>query len=132
MERGGGVSGGDNLEFVAHRFQVGNRHAGNVGAEGRGLDAVHALLGDNELFVGDDLDLEATLAPCAQYGERVEAAVRLSENSAATAEELRTLCIGRVGDFKAPDQVHILDELPKGPSGKIQRLYLNELLYGKG
>jgi len=27
--------------------------------------------------------------------------------------------------------VHILDELPKGPSGKIQRLYLNELLYGK-
>jgi acyl-coenzyme A synthetase/AMP-(fatty) acid ligase len=26
--------------------------------------------------------------------------------------------------------VHILPELPKGPSGKIQRLYLNEMLYG--
>lgn len=80
---------------------------------------------------GDVVEAAAFARPCPQYGERVEAAVRLSDGSAATPEALRDLCISRVGAFKAPDKVHILDELPKGPSGKIQRLYLNEMLYGK-
>lgn len=78
----------------------------------------------------DVVEAAAFARPCAQYGERVEAAVRLSETSTATPEELRALCESRVGKFKAPDQVHILAELPKGPSGKIQRLYLNKLLHG--
>ena len=78
----------------------------------------------------DVVEAAAFARPDPGYGERVEAAVRLSEGSTATAEELRALCEARVGKFKAPDQVHILDELPKGPSGKIQRLYLNEMLYG--
>ena len=80
----------------------------------------------------DVVEAAAFARPCAQYGERVEAAVRLSAASGATAEELRALCVERVGKFKAPEIVHIMDELPKGPSGKIQRLYLNEALYGKG
>jgi acyl-CoA synthetase (AMP-forming)/AMP-acid ligase II len=79
----------------------------------------------------DVVEAAAFARPCPQYGERVEAAVRLSEGSTATAEALKQLCADRVGTFKAPDQVHILPELPKGPSGKIQRLYLNEMLYGK-
>ena len=37
--------------------------------------------------------------------------------------------VEKVGAFKAPNQVHIINELPNGPSGKIQRLHLNELLY---
>ena len=78
----------------------------------------------------DVVEAAAFARPDPGYGERVEAAVRLSEGSAATAEELRALCEARVGTFKAPDRVHILAELPKGPSGKIQRLYLNEMLYG--
>lgn len=86
---------------------------------------------DEALYEHKDVVEAAAFArPCAQYGERVEAAVRLSEGSTATAEELRALCIARVGKFKAPDTVHLLDELPKGPSGKIQRLYLNEMLHG--
>jgi len=78
----------------------------------------------------DVVEAAAFGRPNPQYGERVEAAVRLSETSRATGEELRALCHMRVGPFKAPDHVHILDELPKGPSGKIQRLKLNELLHG--
>ncbi len=85
---------------------------------------------DEALYEHPDVVEAAAFArPCAQYGERVEAAVRLNENSTATHEELRALCEARVGAFKAPDYVHILDELPKGPSGKIQRLYLNALLH---
>ncbi len=87
---------------------------------------------DEALYEHSDVVEAAAFArPCPQYGERVEAAVRLSESSVATAAELRDLCVSRVGKFKAPDMVHVLDELPKGPSGKIQRLYLNELLYGQ-
>ncbi|MEM9097897.1 MAG: AMP-binding protein [Pseudomonadota bacterium] len=76
------------------------------------------------------VEAAAFARPCPQYGERVEAAVRLTEGSTATPDALRDLCISRVGTFKAPDTVHILDELPKGPSGKIQRLYLNQLIHG--
>ena len=80
----------------------------------------------------DVVEAAAFARPCPDYGERVEAAVRLATGSPATPDQLRDLCIARVGSFKAPDKVHILDDLPKGPSGKIQRLYLNELLYGAG
>ncbi|MEM6587364.1 MAG: AMP-binding protein [Pseudomonadota bacterium] len=87
---------------------------------------------DEALYEHPDVVEAAAFArPCKQYGERVEAAVRLNETSDATAEDLRVLCEARVGKFKSPDCVHILPELPKGPSGKIQRLYLNEMLHGK-
>ena len=86
---------------------------------------------DEALYEHPDVVEAAAFArPCDRYGERVEAAVRLRPGSDATATGLVDLCQSRVGAFKAPDVVHILDELPKGPSGKIQRLYLNELLYG--
>ncbi len=84
---------------------------------------------DEALYEHPDVVEAAAFArPCDRYGERVEAAVRLSEASTATSAELRALCEQRVGAFKAPEQVHILPELPKGPSGKIQRLKLAELL----
>lgn len=86
---------------------------------------------DEALYEHPDVVEAAAFArPCDRYGERVEAAVRLSENSKTSNGELLAICVERVGKFKAPDIVHILPELPKGPSGKIQRLYLNEMLYG--
>jgi acyl-CoA synthetase (AMP-forming)/AMP-acid ligase II len=86
---------------------------------------------DEALYEHPDVVEAAAFArPCDSYGERVEAAVRLSDSSKAKSADLIALCIERVGKFKAPDIVHILPELPKGPSGKIQRLYLNEMLYG--
>jgi acyl-coenzyme A synthetase/AMP-(fatty) acid ligase len=41
---------------------------------------------------------------------------------------LISICIEKLGKFKSPDTVHFLSELPKGPSGKIQRLKLQETL----
>ena len=35
---------------------------------------------------------------------------------------------GKKGDFKAPSKIHFLDELPKGPSGKIQRFKIKDLI----
>ncbi|MEM8792669.1 MAG: AMP-binding protein [Pseudomonadota bacterium] len=83
---------------------------------------------DEALYAHPDVVEAAAFArACAHYGERVEAAVRLTTGSGATPEELRDLCVRRVGDFKAPDVVYILPELPKGPSGKIQRLKIADL-----
>ncbi len=65
--------------------------------------------------------------PCPSYGQRVEAGVRVQPAAEVTEEELIALCKQQLGPFKAPERVHFLPELPKGPSGKIQRLKLAEL-----
>lgn len=73
------------------------------------------------------VEAAAFARPCDRYGERVEAAVRLSEGATVTSAELVRICEDRLGSFKCPDTIHVLDELPKGPSGKIQRLKLAAL-----
>jgi len=75
----------------------------------------------------DVVEAAAFSRPCASYGERVEAAVTLVEGSKVGAEALIAICREKLGDYKCPDRVFILDELPKGPSGKIQRLRLGEM-----
>ena len=44
------------------------------------------------------------------------------------SEDLILHCKKHLGDFKAPSKIHFLDELPKGPSGKIQRFKIKELI----
>ena len=84
---------------------------------------------DEALYSSDEVVEAAAFArPCPTYGQRVEAAVRLSETATATEADLIALCAAKVGKFKAPDRVHLMAELPKGPSGKIQRLKLAEML----
>jgi acyl-CoA synthetase (AMP-forming)/AMP-acid ligase II len=75
----------------------------------------------------DVIEAAAFARPCKSYGERVEAAVKIKAGSNLTNAELIALCAEKIGAFKAPDIVHILDDLPKGPSGKIQRLKIAEL-----
>lgn len=64
------------------------------------------------------------------YGQDVQACVRLRDGFAADEQELIEHCRQHVGAFKAPSRVHFLDDLPKGPSGKIQRLKLQEIVAG--
>ena len=79
---------------------------------------------------GDVIEAAAFGRPCASYGETVEAAVKVRDGSGLSAEELLQICQDRLGAFKAPDHVHFLDDLPKGPSGKIQRRKLLDILPG--
>ncbi len=84
---------------------------------------------DEALYSHPDIVEAAAFARrCDQYGERVEAAVRLSDGSEVAEPELLAHCRERLGAFKSPDTIHFLPELPKGPSGKIQRLKLAEIL----
>jgi acyl-CoA synthetase (AMP-forming)/AMP-acid ligase II len=76
---------------------------------------------------GDVIEAAAFARPCDSYGERVEAAVRVREGSTLSAAQLIEICEAKLGKFKSPDTVHFMAELPKGPSGKIQRLKLSEM-----
>jgi acyl-CoA synthetase (AMP-forming)/AMP-acid ligase II len=61
-------------------------------------------------------------APDPKYGEEVHAAVVLRGD--ATAADLQAHCGGRLADFKVPKVIHIVKELPKGPTGKVQRRFM--------
>ncbi|MEM9581192.1 MAG: AMP-binding protein [Pseudomonadota bacterium] len=74
------------------------------------------------------VEAAAFARPCARYGETVEAAVALKDGVTLGTSDLIELCRDRLGAFKAPDLIHMMDELPKGPSGKIQRMKLAELI----
>ncbi len=52
-------------------------------------------------------------------GEEVGAAVALKDGEEATPDELRTYMKEQVAAYKYPRRVWIVDELPKGPTGKI-------------
>ena len=57
------------------------------------------------------------------YGEEISACVFLKDNLIVNEEELLALCTADLGEYKTPSQIIFVDKpLPKGPSGKIQRL----------
>ncbi len=86
---------------------------------------------DDVLYSNPDVVEAAAFArPSKSYGERVEAAVKLRPGSDMSAEGLISLCHERLGVFKSPDRVHLLDDLPKGPSGKIQRRKVAKMTLG--
>jgi acyl-CoA synthetase (AMP-forming)/AMP-acid ligase II len=71
----------------------------------------------------------ATFAiPHTKLGEEIGAAVVLREKSSATERDLREFAAARLADFKVPHRILILDEIPKGPTGKMQRIGLAEKL----
>jgi long-chain acyl-CoA synthetase len=57
--------------------------------------------------------------PHDRYGEEVGAAVAVADGASVSPEELRDYVKGQVAAYKYPRQVWLVDELPKGPTGKI-------------
>jgi long-chain acyl-CoA synthetase len=55
------------------------------------------------------------------HGEEIAAAVALKPAAEATPEELRDYVKARVAPYKYPRHVWLVSELPKGPTGKIQK-----------
>jgi long-chain acyl-CoA synthetase len=51
----------------------------------------------------------------------------LKAGTSCTAEELIAFCEPELGRYKTPRTIRIVAELPKGPSGKVQRLKLLEM-----
>jgi acyl-CoA synthetase (AMP-forming)/AMP-acid ligase II len=66
--------------------------------------------------------------PHDKLGEEVGAAVVLREGAAATEKELREFAATRLADFKVPKKIIFLAEIPKGATGKLQRIGLAQKL----
>lgn len=62
--------------------------------------------------------------PHAQLGEEVAAAIVLLKDTSATGREIRAFAAARLADFKVPRQFVFVNEIPKGPTGKVQRIGL--------
>jgi long-chain acyl-CoA synthetase len=65
------------------------------------------------------LDAAVLGIPDDELGEEVAAAVALKSGAHAEPDELRAFVKERVAAYKYPRTVRIVDELPKGPTGKI-------------
>jgi len=59
--------------------------------------------------------------PHESLGEEIGAAVALKDGALADPDELREFVKERVAAYKYPRHIWILDELPKGPTGKLLR-----------
>jgi acyl-CoA synthetase (AMP-forming)/AMP-acid ligase II len=68
----------------------------------------------------------AFAVPHKSLGEDIHAAVVLKAE--ASEQELKKHCSTMLADFKIPDRIYILDELPRGATGKLQRLNMAKLL----
>ena len=66
----------------------------------------------------------AFAAPHATLGETVAAAVVLRPGAAVVEKELRAFAAARLIDFKVPERILFVSEIPKGPTGKTQRIGL--------
>jgi acyl-CoA synthetase (AMP-forming)/AMP-acid ligase II len=70
------------------------------------------------------LDAACAGIPDENYGQDIMACLILKEGSTCSEEEIRTFCFEKLGKFKSPKVVRFVEQLPRGPSGKVQRLKL--------
>jgi long-chain acyl-CoA synthetase len=57
--------------------------------------------------------------PHASLGEEVGAAISLKDGAEASEDEIRAFAKERVAAYKYPRQIWFVEELPKGPTGKV-------------
>ena len=73
------------------------------------------------------LDAAAVGIPDRHYGQDIMACVIVRDGQRCSEDELRDFCSRELGRYKTPKVIRFVDELPRGPSGKVQRLKLAEL-----
>ena len=66
--------------------------------------------------------------PPAKLGEEVAAVVVLKAGAAVTDRELQAFVAARAADYKVPKKILFMDEIPKGATGKLQRIGLAQKL----
>jgi long-chain acyl-CoA synthetase len=74
------------------------------------------------------LEAAAVGIPDPQYGQEIVAAVVPKPGACVHEAELIAYCEQELGRYKTPKTIRVVQELPKGPSGKVQRLKLLDLL----
>jgi long-chain acyl-CoA synthetase len=86
----------------------------------RGGENIYPREIDEVLYQHPSVKDAVTLGvPDKLYGEEVKSFVVLREGAQATANELIEFCRELLAAFKCPKSIEILDEIPKGPTGKL-------------
>ena len=129
----------------ATAFRKGWFHTGDIGyrdAEGfyyivdrksdmiiRGGENIYPREIDEVLYQHPDIAAAAAVGiPDDLYGEEVAAVVVLKPGASTTAQEVIDYCKSRLADFKCPKTVHFVDDIPKGPTGKLLKRELARML----
>ncbi len=74
------------------------------------------------------LDAASVGIPDRHYGQEIMACIVLREGHRCSEDELRDFCLQALGRYKTPRVIRFVADLPRGPSGKVQRLKLLDLL----
>jgi acyl-CoA synthetase (AMP-forming)/AMP-acid ligase II len=95
----------------------------------RGGEKIAPLEVDNILMTHDAVAQAVTFAmPHDKLGEDVAAAVVLRDGTRTDEKSLRAFVAEHVANFKVPRRIVVLEEIPKGATGKMQRIGLAEKL----
>lgn len=126
----------NNPDATAKAFANGWFHTGDIGyrdADGffyiadrksdmiiRGGENIYPREIDDLLYTHPAVAAAAAIGvPDELYGEEVAAFVVLKNGHNTTAEGLIEFCREHLADFKCPKSVHFVEDIPKGPTGKL-------------
>ena len=125
-----------NPDATAKAFRNGWFHTGDIGyrdADGffyiadrksdmiiRGGENIYPREIDEVLYTHPAVAAAAVIGvPDKLYGEEVTAFVVLKNDSAVSEDDLIAFCRRHLADYKCPKTVHFVDDIPKGPTGKL-------------
>ena len=95
----------------------------------RGGEKISPLEVDNVLMEHPAVQQVVTFAVADKLlGEEVGAAVVLADGASLSEAELKDYANQQLAKFKVPRHIRFLDEIPKGATGKLQRIGLAEKL----
>ncbi|NJO04486.1 MAG: AMP-binding protein [Chloroflexaceae bacterium] len=126
--------------FVDGWFRTGDQ--GHIDADGyliltgrlkelinRGGEKISPFEIDNLLLRHPAVEQALAFAvPHKMLGEEINAAVVLKPGSDISEADLRDYCAENLAPFKVPRAFHMLEEIPRGATGKLQRLAMARLL----
>jgi long-chain acyl-CoA synthetase len=95
----------------------------------RGGENIYPREIDEVLYQHPDVAAAAVVGvPDNLYGEEVAAVVVLKPGARTSEQEVIDYCKGRLADFKCPKTVHFIEDIPKGPTGKLLKRELAKML----
>jgi acyl-CoA synthetase (AMP-forming)/AMP-acid ligase II len=135
----------DNLDANAQSFSNGWFRTGDQGSmDGEGYLTISARLKElinrgGEKIAPREIDevlldhpavsqAIAFAVPDRRLGEDVAAAVVLRDGAEINAKDLQVFAAGRLAKWKVPKRIVFVDQIPTGPTGKLQRIGLAEAL----
>lgn len=94
----------------------------------RGGENIYPREIDEVLYEHPAIEAAATIGiPDEKYGEEVKSYVVIKSGHTLTEDEVLAYCRDRMANFKCPKYIAFIDEIPKGPTGKLLRRALRDL-----